>query len=174
MSVGFHELVVGDSVEFKGPLGSFVCEGRGNIRWKDVPRAGVRNIGLICGGSGITPILQVLRGVLDDEGDETRLWLLVANKTETDILCREELDCMAQLHSNISKPRLYVHHTLGRPSTGWSFSTGRINDDMLRRHLPPPSEDAMVLVCGPDGLVKTVRTGLERIGWDTHRSLVIF
>jgi nitrate reductase (NAD(P)H) len=175
MSVAFHELVVGDSVEFKGPMGSFRWEGRGNIRWKDVPRAGVRNIGLICGGSGITPILQVLRSVLDDEGDEeTRLWLLDANKTEADILCREELDRMVQLHSNASRPRLHVRHTLGAPSAGWSFSTGRINGDMLRRYLPPPSEDAMVLVCGPDGMVKTVRAGLEHIGWDIHRSLVVF
>jgi nitrate reductase (NAD(P)H) len=89
---------------------------------------------------------------------------LDANKSEADILCREELDRMVQIHSTVSKPRLYVHHTLGTASAGWPFGTGRINVDMLRRHLPPLSEDAIVLVCGPDGMAKTVRAGLERIG----------
>jgi hypothetical protein len=40
------------------------------------------------------------------------LWLLDANKTEADILCREKVDGMVQIHSSISKPRLHVHHTL--------------------------------------------------------------
>lgn len=54
MSVGFHQLVVGDTVELKGPLGSFVWNGKGMALWKGVERR-VKNIGLICAGSGKAP-----------------------------------------------------------------------------------------------------------------------
>ncbi|KAF8332411.1 uncharacterized protein EI90DRAFT_3280670 [Cantharellus anzutake] len=192
MTVGFHELLVGDTVEFKGPLGSFVWEGKGNVRWKDVPRSGIRHLGLICGGSGITPILQVLRSVLHDEDDsETRLYLLDANKTESDILCREELDTLYEQHGDkkaqtsgyaaaagggqVLLQRLKIHHTLSRPPPEWAFSTGRIDDGMLEALMPPPADDAMVLVCGPDGMINdAVKPGLERLGWDVSKALVVF
>ncbi|KAF8309381.1 uncharacterized protein EI90DRAFT_3025210 [Cantharellus anzutake] len=180
MTVGFHELVVGDTVEFKGPLGSFVWEGKGNLRWRGVPRSGIRHLGLICGGSGITPILQVLRSVLhDDEDSETHLYLLDVNRTESDILCWGELDTWYELHGDkardISRRRLKIHYTLSRPSPQWTFGTGRVNDGMLETHMPPPSDDAMVLVCGPGGMVDdAVKPGLERLGWDVSKALVVF
>ena len=183
MTVGFHELIVGDTVDFKGPLGSFIWEGKGNIRWKDVPRSGIRHIGLICGGSGITPILQVLRTVLDDEEDtETQLYLLNVNRTETDILCRDELEALHGLHGHGSpaitgerKAQIRVNYTLSRPSPQWPFSTGRINDAMLEAHMPPPSGDAVILTCGPEPMIQhTVKPGLTRLGWDISKSLVVF
>jgi nitrate reductase (NAD(P)H) len=80
-----QEFKVGDIMEFKGPLGEFIWAGPGLARWKGVERK-VRNIGMIAAGSGITPILQTLRGVfLDDNDTETRVWVLDANKTEEDI-----------------------------------------------------------------------------------------
>lgn len=172
MSVGFHQLVVGDAVELKGPLGSFVWNGNGVAMWKGVERR-VKNIGLICAGSGITPILQVLRSVLEDDRDQvTTLWLLDSNRTEQDILCRSELLSFAE-----RKGRMRAHFTLSKsPGEGWTFSTGRINDEMMRAHLPPPNvEDTLILICGPDALIKqTVRPGLERLGWDTSKTLVVF
>ena len=51
MTLGFHQLTIGDYVEMKGPFGSFTWEGRGIARWKGEQRK-VKNLGLICGGSG--------------------------------------------------------------------------------------------------------------------------
>jgi nitrate reductase (NAD(P)H) len=190
MSVGFSELVVGDTLEIKGPLGSFTWEGRGVAVWRGVRRK-VKNVGLICGGSGsflllfptfaepdhfhagITPIIQVLRAVLGDKEDkETRLWLLDTNKTEQDILCRDELDTLSQMYKD---GRFVLHHTVSKPPQSWSFSTGRISDKMLAIHLPPPGDETLVLTCGPDPLIKlTVKPGLERLGWNVARSLVVF
>ncbi|KZT38057.1 hypothetical protein SISSUDRAFT_1047659 [Sistotremastrum suecicum HHB10207 ss-3] len=173
MTTGFHQLQIDDEIELKGPLGSFVWEGKGVARWRDI-QIRPKKLGLICGGSGITPILQVLRGVLQDEEDkETQIWLLNANKTEADILCNEELTNFMVSHGSTGRYRL--HHTLGRPPQNWTFSTGRINDDMLKNHLPPPDDDALVLICGPDSMIKqTVMPGLTRLGWDVPKKLVIF
>lgn len=172
MSLGFSELIVGDTVEMKGPLGSFTWEGRGVAVWKGVRRK-VKNVGLICGGSGITPILQVLRAVLGDKEDkETRLWLLDTNKTEQDIFCRDELDTLSQMYKD---GRFILHYTVSKPPQSWSFSKGRISDEMLAIHLPPPGDETLVLTCGPDPLIKlTIKPGLERLGWNVARSLVVF
>ncbi|CEL51483.1 nitrate reductase NiaD [Rhizoctonia solani AG-1 IB] len=172
MSIGFHQLIVDDTIELKGPLGSFIWNGNGSALWKGVERR-VRNIGLICAGSGITPILQVLRSVLEDHTDhETTLWLLDSNRTEQDILCRDELLTFAE-----RKGRIKAHFTLSKsPNEGWTFSTGRINDEMMKAHLPAPdTPDTLILICGPDNLIKqTVKPGLERLGWDTSKTLVVF
>lgn len=67
---------------------------------------------MVCGGSGVTPILQVLRGIFDDAEDvETRVWLLNGNRMVADILCREDLDTYLGPHSE----RYKLHHTLSTP-----------------------------------------------------------
>ena len=53
MTRGFSELVVGDSVELKGPIGHFIWKGTGVALCYGEERR-VREIGLVCGGSGIT------------------------------------------------------------------------------------------------------------------------
>lgn len=58
MTLGFDELVVGEWIEFKGPLGSFQWLGAGMCRWRNVEHR-VKNIGLICGGSGKTCLLLI-------------------------------------------------------------------------------------------------------------------
>ncbi|KAG8725079.1 hypothetical protein FRC09_009045 [Ceratobasidium sp. 395] len=151
MSVGFHQLVVDDTVELKGPLGSFIWNGNGVALWRGVEHK-VKHLGLICAGSGITPILQVLRSVLEDPNDiETTLWLLDSNRTEQDILCRDELLSFAE-----RKGRMRAHFTLSKsPKAGWTFSTGRINDEMMRAHLPPAGQaDTLILICGGLGLLQ--------------------
>ncbi|GAA98798.1 uncharacterized protein L969DRAFT_76523 [Mixia osmundae IAM 14324] len=171
-TTAFHALSIGDEIEMKGPLGSFVWEGKGMARWKGNQRK-VKNLGMICGGSGITPILQVLRGVLHDKEDnDTHLWLLDGNRQFEDILCNEELEELAAAHSH----RYRLHHTLttDKHPAGWSYSKGRIDDNMLKLHLPQPSDDALILICGPEGMIEGAKKGLTRLGWDIASSLVVF
>ncbi|TFK51423.1 hypothetical protein OE88DRAFT_1545674 [Heliocybe sulcata] len=172
MTSGFHQLAIGDTVEMKGPLGSFEWKGNGTAMWKGVERR-INKLGLICGGSGVTPILQVLRRVLHDKTDKTtQLWLLSANKTEADILCREELDA---LHAAHGTDRFRLHYTLGHVPSKWKYGIGRINEAMISQHMPGPSDDGLILVCGPDGMIsQTVKPSLRRLGWDIERSLVVF
>ncbi|KAG1736106.1 uncharacterized protein EDB91DRAFT_1142870 [Suillus paluster] len=148
MTTGFHKLRLGDSVELKGPLGSFIWDGPNTSSWKGI-RMIVKEVGMICGGSGITPILQVLRSILQNAESETRVWLISANKTEQDILCREELDKLLASHG---KERFKLHYTLSVAPEEWTYS-----------HMPPHSEHGLILA-----------PGLQNMGWDIEESLVVF
>ena len=70
----------------------------------------VKSVSMIAGGTGITPMLQLVRAVFRDPEDETRLSLLFANQTEEDILLRKELEEVQAEHpdrcvmSIIAKP----------------------------------------------------------------------
>jgi len=155
MTVGFSELVVGDGVELKGPIGHFIWKGNGIASMHGEERR-IAEIGLICGGSGITPILQVLRAILTDPtGHHTKAWVLDVNRFLDDILCREELDQLALEHDSHFK----LHYSLtGKPfPEDWPYSTGRITDDMLVSHLPSPRHDALVCICGPPPMEESVK-----------------
>ncbi|KAL7545245.1 hypothetical protein ACHAWF_008596 [Thalassiosira exigua] len=109
-------------------------------------------IGLVAGGTGVAPLVQIIRIVLDDPTDKTQIRLLSINCHEDDILMRRELDELARRHPG----RFSVSYSLtgGRVPEGWSGYTGRGTVEMAKEALPPPSGDGrttMVLVCGTDG-----------------------
>ncbi|KAG1730636.1 hypothetical protein EDD22DRAFT_982614 [Suillus occidentalis] len=171
MTTGFYQLRVGDSVELKGPLGLFIWDGPSTALSKGIKKT-VGEVGMICGGSGITPILQVLRSILQNPESETRVWLISANKTEQDILCREELDTLFVLHG---RGRFKLHYTLSVAPEEWPYSVGRINDVLLSEHMPRHSEHGLILACGPDAMISNVvKPGLQNMGWDIEKSLVVF
>ncbi|KIM37539.1 hypothetical protein M413DRAFT_13248 [Hebeloma cylindrosporum] len=172
MTVGFSQLVVGDSVELKGPIGHFIWKGNGIASLHGEERR-IAEIGLICGGSGVTPILQVLRAILTDPtGLHTKVWVLDVNRYLDDILCREELDRLALEHG----PHFKLHYSLtGKPlPDDWPYSTGRITDEMLVSHLPVPGTDALVCVCGPPQMEESVKAALKRTGWEPPKQVVLF
>lgn len=172
MTTGFHQLELADTVQLKGPLGSFIWKGLGVANWRGSERK-VKEVGMICGGSGITPILQVLRSIFLDTSDtETRVWVISANRTEEDILCRAELDLLFAQHG---PHRLKLHYVLSKAPATWEGSTGRINEELLKAHIPGPSEHGIVLVCGPDPMInQAVKPGLKAAGWNIENHLVVF
>jgi nitrate reductase (NAD(P)H) len=78
-------------VDIKGPLGGFEYLGKGKVRYRGVERK-VNRFAMVCAGSGITPIYQVLRAVVHDEVDTTTCVVVNGNRLEADILCREDLE----------------------------------------------------------------------------------
>lgn len=190
MTQAVEELEIGDTIELKGPLGSFTHLGKGAIRWRGKERK-IKQVGLVCGGTGITPIMQVLQGVFTDEEDSsTEVFVVNGNRNEhglsllifgvdrclpylvTDILMREELDQLLATHGE--SKRLRIHNTLSAPHDGWQFGRGRVNKDVLAQHLPPAHEDNVVCLCAPDGMQDVVKEALTSLGWNIESQLVIF
>ncbi|KAG8793788.1 NADH-cytochrome b5 reductase [Serendipita sp. 398] len=118
-----------------------------------------RHLGMIAGGTGITPMLQIIRAVLKDHDDKTQVSLIYANVTFDDILLKEELDHLAEAHPD----RFSVYYVLNeQPADGWDGGVGFVTKDMIKHHMPAPKEDIKVLLCGkkninsPFGLWLTV------------------
>ncbi|KAG6895362.1 hypothetical protein C0992_001652 [Termitomyces sp. T32_za158] len=165
MTLGFAELQVDDTIELKGPIGHFVWLGNGMAELHGIPRR-VRQIGMICGGSGVTPILQVLRGIFTDTANnDTDAWVLDVNRDIGDILCRDELDELAKAHSS----RLSLRYSLTGKSVpqDWTQSIGRLNVKMMNQYLPRPSADGLICICGPPAMERMAKGNL---GYDPRFS----
>ena len=75
---------------------------------------------MIAGGSGITPMLQI---VFKNENEQTTVKLLFANRTEADILLREEIEDFKRQFPG----RFSFMYTVDRPGEGWQYESGFIN-----------------------------------------------
>ncbi|KAF0701104.1 Aste57867_8401 [Aphanomyces stellatus] len=143
MSKHLVELQVGDHVDIKGP----------NVKFTYKPNSR-KHIAMVAGGSGITPMLQVALEVLRNPEDNTDVTLIFQNRTEDDIILRDELASYEQIY-----PGLKVINVLSKPSESWTGYTGHVNKEFLEKHLPGPSPDHLVLVCGPPSMMHDISGG---------------
>lgn len=114
---------------------------------------------MLCGGTGIAPIYQALWKLLGTEGDDRKVTLLFSNKTEKDILLKDELDAYARKFPNRFKLVYIVGDTADAAApAGWTSTdhmtaeTGWIDEAKVKAYAFPPSEDTLVFVCGVPGL----------------------
>eukprot|EP00416_Gambierdiscus_australes_P040480 CAMPEP_0171093170 /NCGR_PEP_ID=MMETSP0766_2-20121228/38919_1 /TAXON_ID=439317 /ORGANISM="Gambierdiscus australes, Strain CAWD 149" /LENGTH=314 /DNA_ID=CAMNT_0011551567 /DNA_START=27 /DNA_END=971 /DNA_ORIENTATION=- len=159
----------GDFIEINGPLGLNEYLGKGSFK---VPgrTVTVRKVGMLAGGTGLTPMLQVARAALMDKEDSCSFSLLYANKTEGDILCRDMLDEL----SRSSGGRFTVTYTLDFPPSGWQHKVGFITQEMIKECLPGPSDDTLILMCGPPPMIEfACKKNLEALGY-AKNSMVAF
>ncbi|KAG8904924.1 NADH-cytochrome b5 reductase, partial [Tulasnella sp. 417] len=101
------------------------------------------HIGMIAGGSGVTPMYQVIQHALSLPNDKTKITFLFSNVSEADILMRETLDAWAQKHPD----RLKVVYAVDKGSDKWSGPTGYVTKEMIQKYLPAPSDKVQILVC---------------------------
>jgi nitrate reductase (NAD(P)H) len=163
LSQAIDALPIGHFVEFKGPIGKFEYLGRGVCAVNGRQR-NINTILMICGGSGITPIFQVFRAVMQDKEDKTKCVVLDGNRLMEDILCKADLDGFAK--DNDEKCQLL--YTLTKAPDDWGGLRGRIAAPLLKEHCNRSAfgdEGAMVLICGPEALEKSVHQSLLEIGW---------
>lgn len=70
-----------------------------------------------------------------------------------------------------SNGRFKLHHTLSAVPDGWTGSKGRMTHSMYEKHLPKPSDDALVLICGPEAMINQTAKPLlvsalrRRLAW---------
>lgn len=150
MSHHFREMQVGHYLAVKGPKGRF--------RYQP---GQVRAFGMLAGGSGITPMFQVARAVLENPNDKTKVHLIYANVTYEDILLKEELDTLAERYSS----HFNVYYVLNQPPETWDGGVGFVSKEMIQTYCPAPAPDIKILRCGPPPMNKAMAAHLEALGY---------
>ncbi|KAF8323954.1 putative cytochrome-b5 reductase [Clavulina sp. PMI_390] len=135
------DLKVGDKLAFKGPLPK--------IPYK--PNE-FDQVAMIAGGSGITPMYQVINHALKQKDDKTKFTLIFSNVSPADILLREEFEKLKKAHPDRFEPIFVVD----KPSDSWTGYTGYISGDLIKEHVKGPNEKVKIYVCGPPGQVKAI------------------
>nr|ACN33492.1 unknown [Zea mays] len=174
MSQYLDSLPLGATIDIKGPIGHIEYAGRGGFVVNGERRL-ARRLAMIAGGTGITPVYQVIQAVLRDQpDDDTEMHLVYANRTEDDMLLREEIDRLAAAHPARLKV-WYVVSKVARPEDGWEYGVGRVDEHVMREHLPLGDSETIALVCGPPAMIEcTVRPGLEKMGYDLDKACLVF
>ena len=170
-------LKIGQPLKVKGPKGAMVY----------TPGL-VRHFGMIAGGTGITPMLQIVRAIIrgrphNGGADTTEVDLIFANVNEEDILLREDLDSLAAKDS-----KFRVHYVLNNPPQNWEGGVGFVTSDIIKvcsltprrksfrrklmngkAKLPAPARDIKILICGPPPMVSAMKKATESLGYEKAR-----
>jgi ferredoxin-NADP reductase len=146
----FHDVLVpGDRVEVRGPIGGYFV-------WE--PALGGPLL-LIAGGSGVVPLMAMLRERAAS-GDATPTALLASWRTIDDVIYRAELDALSAAGDG-----LRVAHTLTRAQPpGWAGYARRIDGPMLAEVRGALGTEPLVYICGPTLLVEAAATELVEQG----------
>jgi len=151
LSQYLHKMKIGEEIKIRGPFGKIVYMGDGTFEVLKVfkPMTFVKKtyktIAMLAGGTGIAPMYQLIQAAHHAK-DTVKYVLIYSNKSQADILLREELEAFA----NTKNFDFTLVHTLTRenPDSGWTGERGRINEEMIKKYVPPPSYDVIILTCG--------------------------
>jgi ferredoxin-NADP reductase len=146
----FHDVLeVGDLVEVRGPIGGYFV-------WE--PALGGPLL-LVAGGSGVVPLMAMLRerAIANEKPPAA---LLLSSRTYDDVIYREELDALDGADGG-----LRVIQTLTRSQPpGWTGHDRRIDRAMLTEAIGAVGQQPLAYICGPTLLVEAAANGLVELG----------
>ena len=153
-----NQLQPGDSVDVLTPTGRFFAQ--------PTPSA-ARTYCAFAGGSGITPILGIVKNLLAHEAD-SRFMLFYSNRTTASIMFAEELLALKDRYPT----RLSLYFILSREPQEVDLFNGRLDRDkvtLLSRAVFDPLETDAFFLCGPGTMIEGVRDALVGLGVDATR-----
>lgn len=143
MSTHLHDMNVDQMLAFKGPL----------LKYEWTPNKH-DHITLIAGGTGITPMYQLMRAIFSNPEDKTKVTVVFGNLSEQDILLKKELVDLENTYPQRFKA-FYVLDNAPKDA-GWA-TQGRVTKELLKTVLPEPgSGNNKIFVCGPPGMYKAI------------------
>lgn len=151
----FHdELIVGDRVEVRGPIG-------GAFTWTESMGGPLLLVG---GGSGIVPLMSMLRH-RDNTARHIQTLLLYSSRTPEDVIYTDELDALAKAEHG-----LQVVHTFTRSAPeGWDGFSRRLDQQMINDVFDRLGAVGRAYVCGPEGFVETAANAMIDAGITSER-----
>jgi ferredoxin-NADP reductase len=141
-------------VEASGPYGRFYFDEKIH-----------QSIVLIAAGSGITPMISMLR-YIDDLKLTTPVTLLYCVRTRADIIFQKELERLGS-----SLPNFKYEVCLSRPDATWKGHTGRLSEELVSQHLIDRNSPPTFFLCGPRGFMENAREILSTLGVNQDRIL---
>lgn len=150
-----EKLKVGDKIEVMPPMGNFTCEIDVNSQKEYV---------FFGAGSGITPLLSIIKTILKSE-PSSYVNLLLSNKTFDTIMYRNELEELANEYSE----RFNLTHILSRDLNHNGLKgriTAEIAQQFVNSHLKADDKSAEYFLCGPKPMMDEVIERLKQIGID--------
>lgn len=143
------DLGIGDRLDVRGP--------RGDLFTWTVDDGGP--LLLIAGGSGITPLMAMLRHHAA-RGSDIPVTLLYSARSPGDVIYRDELERLAA-----GGNRRIVYTLTRQQPDGWTGFSRRIDGAMLREVIGAPKEQTIAAVCGPTAMVEAVVAVLLDVGF---------
>ncbi|NDK55898.1 ferredoxin--NADP reductase [Pontibacter fetidus] len=141
---------VGQEIEVMEPLGNFciTCDA-----------AETRNVILLGAGSGITPLMSILKGVLREEPN-SKVTLLYGNRDENSVIFKDQLE---QLRAN-NPDRLQIAYIYSQPKQDCEYR-GRMNQSLIIKILErlqlSKISNGLYFMCGPEGMMDEVKKALH-------------
>jgi ferredoxin-NADP reductase len=149
-----EELRVGDHLELRGPIGGYFV-------W--TPGQG-EPLQLVAGGSGLVPLMAMVRAHVRVGGEEP-VRLLVSARSLDDVIYREELERLASDDNRID---IVITLTRSQPPA-WNGPSRRVDREMLEEVAWIPANQPACYICGPTGFVEAVASTLVDLGHEPQR-----
>lgn len=146
-------LKIGNKLKVMEPMGQFTTE---------YNKENKRHLILFAGGSGITPMMSIIKSILSQE-PESICSLIYCNRDIDSIIFKSEFEKM----QTSDEGRLHVIHILDNAPMNWQGYSGLLNHDMLKKlleRIPDWGIDKTTyLMCGPEGMMKNVEVLLAEL-----------
>lgn len=158
---------IGDTIEVMPPMGDFSVE---------VDHSNYKSYYLFAAGSGITPILSILKSILKVE-DNSHVYMAYGNRNQDSIIFNQELKQLQQQY----KDRFKWISILSKPKSGLSrlfssknkdYEKGRIDEKFVHQFIkdnPPYAQNTAYFICGPEAMITNTKKALEQIDVPTDR-----
>jgi ring-1,2-phenylacetyl-CoA epoxidase subunit PaaE len=153
-----HQLKPGDRIRLMQPLGKFTT---------DFHSENKRTLLLFAGGSGITPLISIIKTLLAVEKGSNAI-LIYQNRNLQSIIFKNFIDTLSMKYPD----RFKIIHVLSKPEKSWKGRSGRITADMVESIIKETgfnSQNAEVFFCGPAGMMETAELVMEELGLDRTR-----
>ncbi|CAH0763168.1 unnamed protein product [Bemisia tabaci] len=166
MSSVLRTLQRGDLVYFRGPYGGF----------EHTPGL-YSSLTMVCAGTGLAPMISIIKSILRNEDDETLVLLLFSVSNFQSIILREEISNFCRNWNMKAKIFLSGERNWSEVSQhlrhGEAILCQRINQETIESEVCN-RQNNQVLLCGPEGFCQDVQTWLRNTKFDVERRLFIF